>query len=64
MLAVTVVMCPAVVYLRAHYAVDVAAGILMGPFIAIIADRIPLALKNRGCQGWGRAQCAGLLTAR
>ena len=61
MLAVTVVMCPAVVYLRAHYAVDVPAGILMGPFIAIIADRIPLALKSRGCQGWGRAQCAGLL---
>jgi membrane-associated phospholipid phosphatase len=64
MLAVTVVMCPAVVYLRAHYAVDVPAGILMGTFIAIIADRIPLARKSRGRQGWGRARCAGLLPAQ
>jgi len=47
MLAVTVVMCPAVVYLRAHYALDVPAGILMGLFIATIANRIPLALKSR-----------------
>jgi hypothetical protein len=47
MLAVTVVLCPAVVYLRAHYAVDVPAGILVGLIIATIADRIPLALKSR-----------------
>jgi PAP2 superfamily len=46
MLAVTVVMCPAVVYLKAHYALDVPAGILMGLLIATIADRIPLALKS------------------
>ena len=64
MLAVTVMMCPAVVYLKAHYAVDVPAGLLMGSLIAIIANRIPLALKSRGCQGWGRARCAGLLAAR
>ncbi len=43
MLAVTVLMCPAVVYLRAHYAVDVPTGILMGFLITAVADRIPLA---------------------
>jgi PAP2 superfamily protein len=45
-LAVTVVMCPAVVYLRAHYVVDVFAGILMGLLSVTIADRIPLARKS------------------
>jgi hypothetical protein len=64
MLAVTVMMCPAVVYLRAHYAVDVPAGLLMGSLIAIIADRIPVALKSGGRQGRGRVRCAGLLAAR
>ena len=43
MLAVTLLMWPAVVYLRAHYAIDVPAGILMGLLITAIADRIPLA---------------------
>jgi PAP2 superfamily protein len=43
MLAVTALMCPAVVYLKAHYVVDVPAGILMGLLMTAIADRIPLA---------------------
>jgi membrane-associated phospholipid phosphatase len=51
MLAVTVLMCPAVVYLRAHYAVDVPAGILMGLLMTAVADRIPLA----GAGHWSSA---------
>jgi hypothetical protein len=51
MLAVTVVMCPAVVYLRAHYAVDVPAGIVMGLLIAMISDRMSAALESRGGRG-------------
>ena len=47
LLAVTLLMCPAVVYLKAHYAVDVPAGILMGLLITAIADRIPLAGTSR-----------------
>jgi len=43
MLAITVLMCPAIVYLGAHYTVDVPAGILMGLLITAIADRIPIA---------------------
>ena len=50
MLAVTVLMCPAVVYLRAHYAVDVPAGILMGLLITGIADRISLSNASRRSQ--------------
>ncbi len=48
MLAVTVLMCPAVVYLGAHYAVDVPAGILMGVLVTAIADRIWLAEPSCG----------------
>ncbi len=48
MLAVTVLMCPAIVYLKAHYAIDVPAGILMGLLITAIADRIPVAGRARG----------------
>jgi membrane-associated phospholipid phosphatase len=43
MLVITMLMCPAIVYLKAHYAVDVPAGILMGLLMTAIADRIPLA---------------------
>jgi hypothetical protein len=43
MLAITALMCPAIVYLRAHYAIDVPTGILMGLLITAIADRIPIA---------------------
>jgi hypothetical protein len=48
MLAVTLLMWPAVVYLRAHYAIDVPAGILMGLLITAIADRIWLGGPARG----------------
>jgi hypothetical protein len=43
MATVTALLCPAVVYLRAHYAIDVPAGILIGIVFAIIARRVPLA---------------------
>jgi len=43
MLPVTVLMCPAVVYLGAHYAVDVPSGILMGLLVSGLASRISLA---------------------
>lgn len=39
MVAVTVVMCPAVVYLRAHYLVDVPAGIVVGLLMTSIMNR-------------------------
>jgi len=42
MLAVTALMCPAVVYLRAHYVIDVPAGILMGVMTTLAVDRIRL----------------------
>jgi hypothetical protein len=48
MLAVTVLMCPAVVYLRAHYLVDVPAGILVGLLVTRLSDRTPLAGAPRG----------------
>jgi len=48
MLVVTALMCPAVVYLGAHYAVDVPTGILMGVLVTSIADRIWLAESSRG----------------
>jgi membrane-associated phospholipid phosphatase len=48
MLAVTVLMCPAVVYLRAHYLVDVPAGILVGLLVTALSDRMPLAGTPRG----------------
>jgi hypothetical protein len=43
MLVVTFLMCPAVVYLRAHYVIDVPAGILVGLIITAITDRIAFA---------------------
>ena len=43
MVGVTALMIPAVVYLRAHYLIDVPAGILVGLLITHIVDRIPLA---------------------
>ena len=43
MLPVAVLMCPAVVYLGAHYAVDVPSGILMGLLVSGVANRISLA---------------------
>jgi len=43
MVVVTALMIPAVVYLRAHYLIDVPAGILVGLLITHIVDRIPLA---------------------
>jgi membrane-associated phospholipid phosphatase len=43
MATVTALLCPAVVYLRAHYVVDVPAGILIGIAFAIIAKHVPLA---------------------
>jgi membrane-associated phospholipid phosphatase len=48
MLAVTVLMCPAVVYLRAHYLIDVPAGILVGLLVTALSDRMPLARAPRG----------------
>jgi hypothetical protein len=44
MAAVTALLCPAVVYLRGHYAVDVPAGILIGIVFAILAQPVPTAL--------------------
>jgi membrane-associated phospholipid phosphatase len=41
MAAVTAVMLPAVVYLRAHYLVDVPAGLLTGWAAWRILDRTP-----------------------
>ena len=48
MLVITMLMCPAIVYLKAHYVVDVPSGILMGFLMTAIADRIPLAATSRG----------------
>jgi len=48
MLVVTILMCPAVVYLRAHYLVDVPAGILVGLLVTALSDRIPAAGVPRG----------------
>jgi PAP2 superfamily len=39
MLAVTIVMCPAVVYLKSHYLMDVPAGVLVGLLVAYLAGR-------------------------
>lgn len=46
MFAVSIVMWPAVVYLHAHYAVDVPVGILMGLLITAVAEHIPLTTKR------------------
>lgn len=40
MLAVTLLLCPAVVYLKAHYLVDVPAGILIGLIVTAIVNRL------------------------
>jgi hypothetical protein len=42
MVTVTALLCPAVVYLRAHYLLDVPVGILIGVMFALIAKRKPL----------------------
>jgi len=39
MAAVTALLCPAVVYLKAHYVFDVPAGILIGVLFALIAEK-------------------------
>ena len=40
MLTVTALLCPAVVYVKAHYLVDVPAGILTGLIVNAVVDRI------------------------
>jgi membrane-associated phospholipid phosphatase len=39
MTAVVALLCPAVVYLRAHYIIDVPAGLLIGIAFAIFTRR-------------------------
>ena len=46
LLAITVVLCPAVVYLHAHYLVDVPTGILVGVFFWRFAPRWQRSLEH------------------
>lgn len=59
MAAVTALMCPAVVYLKAHYALDVPAGLLIGVVFGFIAAHEPLAATTTPPQSRSGQAAAG-----